>query len=396
MADWKDGFRQGSFRGVSFFIESHEFAGGRRAVEHEFPSKDVGNTEDIGRRLRGFSLEVYVLGDDYFQSRDDLIDALEAEGAGELIHPYLGTKSVQVFDFSVSETASEGRIARFQIKFVEAGEPKFPAESTDAFEQANSIADQILATTGGFFSSVFDVSGPARVLESAQDVVNQTSDVVLGIAKQAGDAAQGIADVAFQVRQIKGDINNLLRQPGLLVERFQNAFGLLFGAVSDSKTLASALSNGTSNIVYPEIQGADTPTVQKIKGNQQALKNFIIETSVANQAKAAVNGNYVSVNEAVIFREQVNQDVERQLDFVVDDNAFQELRDLSVAVSQALPPQTVGEVLTFTPNATLPALVISNRLFGNIDKEQEIINQNSIRHPGFVPAQSEIEVSSDG
>ena len=396
MADWRDNYVSGSFRGVPFFTASHEFTGGRRAVEHEFPSKDNGNTEDIGRRLRGFSLNIYVLGDDYFQLRDNLIDAFEAEGAGELIHPYLGTKSVQVFDFSVSETVEEGRIARFQVRFSEAGEPKFPAENSDAFEQTLSVADQILETTGSFFSTAFDVSGPSRIIESAQVIVEDTADVIEGIAKQGGDSAQGIADVAFAVRELKADSLALMREPALLAQRFQDSFALLRDAVGDSKTLASLLSNGTSNIQYDAVLGADTPTTRQIESNQLALKNFIIETSVSEQARAAVNGNFVSVNEAVDVRDLLSSDIDRQLDFVEDDNAFQSLRDLQVSSNDALPPAGVGEVLTFTPNGTLPALVISNRLFGNIEKEQEIINQNDIRHPGFVPAQIPIEVSSDG
>ena len=50
-ANWLKKFRQGSFRGVPFKTESHEFKSGRRIQRHEFPQRDQGRTEDLGRAL---------------------------------------------------------------------------------------------------------------------------------------------------------------------------------------------------------------------------------------------------------------------------------------------------------------------------------------------------------
>ena len=83
---WLEKFRQGSFKGIEFKTDSHNFVGGRRIQEHEFPQKEQNRTEDLGRKLRRFTLELLVIGDRYFANRDALVEALESEGPGEPIH----------------------------------------------------------------------------------------------------------------------------------------------------------------------------------------------------------------------------------------------------------------------------------------------------------------------
>lgn len=397
MADWRDDFREGSFRGVSFKTESHEFRGGRRNVDHEFPSKEEGNSEDIGKRLPRYNLSLLVIGDDYFAQRDALLEALETEGAGELIHPYLGTKQVQVGAFTLSETKEEGRMARFNVEFIESGVPKFPAEDTDAIEAAlQAVEDTLEAAQNAFATAATVANSPARVAEAAAATVSKAVDQVEQVAKTAGTVADGIASVAFAVREIKNDINTLLNTPAQLAARFQGAIALLFDAVGDdTKGLSNALSSGLSGFRDDEIVvPADTPTTLRLKSNQLAIENLVVESSVAAQAQAALSGNYVSVNDALDTLGLFNDDLSAQLDRLSDDDLYQRMKDLEVAVNKALPPQNTGEILTFTPPIALPALVISHQIFGDIDKAEEIIQQNKVRHPGFVPGRIPIEVSS--
>ncbi|MFB9087676.1 DNA circularization N-terminal domain-containing protein [Erwinia tracheiphila] len=83
---------KGSFRGVPFrMIEDTTLTGGRRIVRHEYPLRDEGLTEDMGRALRQYAFTAVVVGDDYFDQRDALINALEAGDVGELVHPNWGT-----------------------------------------------------------------------------------------------------------------------------------------------------------------------------------------------------------------------------------------------------------------------------------------------------------------
>jgi len=395
MADWKDDYRQGSFRGIEFKTLSHTFKSGRRNVDHEFPSKEEGNSEDIGKKLPRFTLNLYVLGDDYFAQRDELIEALDTEGPGELLHPYLGAKRVQVGSYSLTETVAEGRIARFSVDFTTAGEAKFPAEDTDAFQAViDSVFGALEAANSALEAGFTIINTPARVATAAADTIGEAADLIDNMAKTVGTGAQGIADVAFAIRNIKADVNSLMRIPGDLASRFQDAFALLFDAIDDKKQMSRVMSNVSSNFSPDPVIGGDTPTVNRIKGNQVAFENFFVQSSVATASQAAVLGNFVSVDESVDIKDLLNRDIAELLPKLQTDDSYQAMRDLEVAVNKALPPQDVGELVNFTPPKTLPALVIVHKIFGNIDQEEELINQNNIRHPGFVPAGIELEVAS--
>ncbi len=395
MAEWVEEYRQGSFRGVEFKTKSHELREGRRKVDHEFPSKEEGNSEDIGKRLFRDALDIYVIGDDYFAQRDALREALNTEGPGELIHPYLGTLQVQVGGYSMSETTDEGRMARFNVEFTEAGEPKFPAEATDAQQSVLNASGSALDASKNAFEEAFGVLGEAaRVAEDAAALVSDAADSIQEVTDKVGEGAQAIADVAFAIRNIKADAEALVRTPGLLVDRFHDAFALLFDAVVEPKDLSLALSGTTSNFQGDPVIGGDTPTVNTLRGNQLAIENMIVEASVSSSATAAIQGNYVSVDESVDVLALLNRDLDSQLDKISDDNLFQNIRDLKVAINRGLPPQDVGDLIQFTPKKSLPVVVISHKLFGNIEKEQEIIEQNKIRHPGFAEGGTELEVSS--
>ena len=58
---WRDGVVQGSFRSVPFQWEENGGDHGRRLVKHEFPNRDTGEGEDLGRKSRTFTLDVFIL-----------------------------------------------------------------------------------------------------------------------------------------------------------------------------------------------------------------------------------------------------------------------------------------------------------------------------------------------
>jgi prophage DNA circulation protein len=73
--------RQASFRGVPFKVFTTDTTFGRRLVEHTFVKRDTPYQEDLGRKVREFTIEAFVVGSDYESQRDALITAAETEGA---------------------------------------------------------------------------------------------------------------------------------------------------------------------------------------------------------------------------------------------------------------------------------------------------------------------------
>ena len=69
---WRDQWQTAKFRGVEFRFRTASATLGRRNVVHSYPGRDDPYVEDMGRKAREFSLEAFVLGDDYMAWRDRL------------------------------------------------------------------------------------------------------------------------------------------------------------------------------------------------------------------------------------------------------------------------------------------------------------------------------------
>ena len=129
---WRDRYLPASFRGVRFEVADHSAdIAGRRVQTHEYPGRDRPFAEDLGRRAKGFEIEGYIVGDDYMERRDRLIEACDKPGPGLLEHPYLGRRQVACIRCRVSERTSEGRMCRFSLQFGEAGRADYPTDRAD-------------------------------------------------------------------------------------------------------------------------------------------------------------------------------------------------------------------------------------------------------------------------
>lgn len=120
-----------------------------------YPNRDKPYTEDLGKITFRPSITAYVVGDDCFDQRDRLIDALNKPGPGTLVHPTYGELKVCVDgEVRVSTSKSEGRIVRFDLKFVEAGELSYPtsgaATAQTLMSSCSALDDCISDSFSGF------------------------------------------------------------------------------------------------------------------------------------------------------------------------------------------------------------------------------------------------------
>ncbi|HQR97572.1 MULTISPECIES: DNA circularization N-terminal domain-containing protein [unclassified Polaromonas] len=91
---WKDTLLDAKFRGVTFPVMNVGRSGRRAIVANEFAYRAGAELEDTGLRARTVKLKAVIYGDSYEDQLDELVKALEAPGAGELIHPIHGSMTV--------------------------------------------------------------------------------------------------------------------------------------------------------------------------------------------------------------------------------------------------------------------------------------------------------------
>jgi prophage DNA circulation protein len=132
---WRDALLPASFRGALFHVEAGAKESGRRIVIHQYPKKDTPYAEDMGRRVRTFTVRGYCItfpvetgvpnySRDYRTARDALIGALESSaGPGVLQLPTIEPIMVVNPQYRWSEEEKLGGYCVFDMTFVEFGSP---------------------------------------------------------------------------------------------------------------------------------------------------------------------------------------------------------------------------------------------------------------------------------
>jgi prophage DNA circulation protein len=386
---WIDNYRQAKFRTANFYVPNSENSGGRRGVVHEFPKRDLPYVEDMGRKARSFQLDAYVLGEDYFTLRDNLITALEKEGVGKLVHPYFGTLDVLCTNYSVRETVSEGRIARFTLTFVESGILKYPNTIIDTTSDVAIKKSIAITDNQVFLVENYDiVSSPYSVSQNAVSTIEKGLESV----ENAKKTVSAVSEFRKQVDYIQNNIIQLAYSPIDLAQEFSNL--ITFGTNifnSFSVTIQNAVEQFREmrklfDFIPDDVLASVSPS--------QEFSKFIQQSSVINALGLLSIINYSSLDEAVEFRNIVFDKVEQILLTTEDDALYTSLYNLETAVSRDIDERArqLPRLVSHFINASLPVINVSYDLYGTISEEQDIIDRNKINHPLFAPGGVPIEV----
>lgn len=392
---WKDRLLPASFRGIPFFVESHTHSGGRNFKRHEMPGQDGSFNEDLGKKTDGYTIEAYVLGDNYFFIRDALITAMKAEDAGLLIHPYLTPISVQPEGFTLKENNKSGRIAFLSLQFGEAGNSGFPLAVIDAVVAFANTAVTAIAAVSNAFETTYAVAGlPAYVLDSSVDTLSSFGDVILGALTTVKTDPDERAKLVKKIREFQDDKESTSKSGETLAEKSSELILALADTVAppensigrdDRLTIYTALINfdgGSSRVPVT------TVTRQAQKDNLEAIEKLIRGIALIRYAQQAVDIEFDSVQEALRVREEIYFLIETQLG-VVSDEEFQAFVDLQAGLVKALPGETIGNEKQVEVQKQ-SAIVLAYDLFGDLESYEDIILRNNVADPSEISGTIEV------
>ncbi|OQB05771.1 MAG: hypothetical protein BWY19_00796 [bacterium ADurb.Bin212] len=396
---WREELRQASFKGVQFFVEAHTASGGRRTIVTEFPDRDVPDTEDKGRKARSFKIEAYILGDNYFNQRDQLINACEnGTEPGELVHPFLGSRIVRCENYSFSETKTDGRYVQFSLEFVEAGQELFPNQNADVNANVIASADALSAASQNSFADKFSVlRKPQFVTDSATgkvgDFTKQLTDSLSGITS----ASEGTTDFAFSVRNLNAKTLDLVKTPSNLAAQMASSIGFLKGASNSPKDTFGELKKffkfGSSDKPIPQT----TPTRVAQAVNQKSLNDLTKQLAFVEAAKVAIEIPLQTSEEAASLKQELLAALDEQTLETDDDNVYQAQIQLMSDLAKAIPEpaQDLAFISKVQNNQTTNSLVLTHDYYENITFETDLIDRNKISHPGFIIGGRELEILND-
>lgn len=381
-----------SFRGVPFFVELAEQAGGRRTVTHEFPGRDDPYVEDLGRRARTFRVDGYVIGGpdagspSYVLNRDELLGALESEGPGELVHPYHGRLRAVCTALAMRESVSEGGLARFTLEFTETpAQAVAVEEAADLPGEVEQAAVAASAAMAAELEDGYDASGlPAFAVASAAEALGSLGyELGAALAPIVSDT-QELARLDVEVRSLISHATSLVREPADVVAAFAGVLAAVAGTTAGAPGAVLRALVTTYGVALGAPGPAITSTREREIANHAALVAALRRLLAVEAARLAPLVAWSSHEEAIAARDEIAELLDEQA-AAADDDAYPALVRLRAAVAQAVPGEAVlASLVTVDQRVAASSLRLTYQLYGSVDQEADVIARNRIRHPGFV------------
>ncbi|MEW6648146.1 MAG: DNA circularization N-terminal domain-containing protein [Pseudomonadota bacterium] len=383
---------QGQFRSARFIVPGDRGQVGRRTQVHEYPLRDDPYVEDLGRAGRRFTLEVFVDGSlvesgDYTEARDALIAALEEPGPGLLQHPWYGAMQVSLVEMGdISQSTRDGGRATFSLTFLAGGDLQFPAAATYTSSATQEAADAARAAALADFADRWSLDGLPEF--HVAELETRLLDNLAGIEAMVGSVAGPVADLIRAPADMGAEILGAISRVAIAA-----------GAPLRALNLYAALFNtGEDNLSIP----TTTADRRQQAASADALDRLMQRGAVIEAARQSTLAAYESRADALATEQLLADAIDTQLAAIdpfgqtIDDGVFEALEALRAAVTTDLRERgaRLPELRSYTPQATLPALVIAHRLYGDCERADEIVARNKIAHPGFVPGGETLEVLS--
>jgi prophage DNA circulation protein len=400
---WRNRLQKASFRGIEFHVNQATGSGGRNVVVHEYPLQEDHDTEDLGKKSGQFSFQAFLIGDDYDIARDTLIAALDQPSVATLVHPYLGSLSIRVVDYSWSITSRQGGYCSFNINYVKAGRgaPVFSANTADALVDA---ATQCLAQTTAQFVANFNTSGqPEFVRNSALDQLNTATDAIRKINGKINAAVAQVEDISSDIDDLGNELANLIQTPATLISTVAGVVSSFIGIASDIKTafgVYDQLLAGfkiTSPISRTAANGVATQNRAAMADNQELIGTALGSIAVVSMAQAIAADDvlFTSYDDAIAIRDALLAELDDQsAATTLSYSEYAAITELQTALYKRVEQLAPGlnKIEYIQRRTSLPALVIAHQVYGDATKADELVSRNSIANPLFMPAGKDIEV----
>jgi prophage DNA circulation protein len=323
-----------SFRGVSFLFNANNETGGRKSVVYEFPLRDKRTVTDLGKLLKTYKIKGIIKGsgEEYFQNRNQLIEALEAPGSGKLVHPIDGTVTVFAKPYVLNEKIAELGYAEFDLEFVATTEPIFPTQSQSQKSSVFSLIDQINSEVQSAFEAAWDVEF------LAQNTINKVVSALDNVNRAFVTASSLVSLTSNLITPFEQSINQLTDQaiiltPSDISSSVNDSFSNLFNACQSPEDQTTVMSSFSQFDAFDD--GGTTPglagesrqnTVSRAASNKNVLNISLLTNAIAlNYNFAATTSiNFTNEDEIIAQKERLNE----QFVYIINNNAFKDLEDI--------------------------------------------------------------------
>lgn len=406
--DFWSQLRPVSYRGVPFAVLEGDASFGRRNAIHTYPFRDGAWIEDLGKQARRVTLIGFVVGDDAIAQRNRLIQAVETPGNGELVHATLGRMTVNVLEFSTHERWDKGRMFEVRLVCMTSVPRIWPAAAASTTDAVTTAASGLsLSSIGAFISNIGSaLQYGATVAEQAVATVQKWAKTALTIAQAASSAYHLIAGAvsgpgsllsgfSLALSQLTSSGNTALSDAAQVgdsttattfAQSAQTSVADAVASAGGSKQQIAAASQLAGYTAPVSVTGI--PQAGSVGADQTAL--LYRRAAVAQMAIAVSSYQPASSDEATTIRGQLLDVIDAAIleaGNAGDDDVYASLITLKTASIQDLAAKSTGlpSMINYSFQATLPAVVLAQRLYQDSTRADELAQSADAIHPAFMP-----------
>ncbi len=393
MSTFAEKLRPASFREVPFSVTESTFTVGRRIHVFEYPQRDKPFVEDLGKSAREITVTAVFAGADYISGMQKLLDAMEQEGSGVLIHPMLGSMKVTPKESTkVTYSTKDCGYSFATLTFVESGDYVYPTSAVDTAAKVAAAASGLNAAALQAFIKRLDLTG-------AQDFVISTIGGRLSEYFQIDvyKTISSLFDVSDEMSTLAARaISYVNRTPRSFGQAVLNAFGFSRASYSVNNwrrvtRLLSRLvkSDGMNNSYAVARKSAESSRATAASLQVQALaRSAVLAEAISASANVGGSEGGISYEDMISIRDEVLGAIDAEMLKCEDDDVYLALEESRASVYDDMTSRAQDEarLITVTPPEVMPALVVAYDFYEDASRDQEIIDRNGVRHGGFVPA----------
>jgi hypothetical protein len=425
--------QKASFRGAQFAVFDAEVLFGRRNVLHEYPLKDEPFAEDLGRKAREYTINAFVIGEDYQSARNALMKAIEDdETPGTLVHPTLGSILVIPKECRVRFNNKEGNIEYFTLTFIEAGSQSFPSGGSNTGFFSSLFSSNGISSLINFFSSSFRVLNLPDFLHASavNNITGNPLNVSMGntgsftslvrnvlSSGNFGSANEEHTEIGDMLTKLDNNVDTYVDEPETLGNKITTIIVQLSNVFLNQPVLINSENTYLSTIKpnHPELSAleaqkrlqaygdgfAEVPLTTDLRlqqaANQEQLINLIRHCSLCEMIRITSIMDYASRQDALETRDVVDSYISPRLIILADDKedepylALNKARAAMVKDVNTRAATLKNKKYVQTADA-VPAIVFAYDQYEDASQDAEIIRRNKIRNPVFIPPLTLVEV----
>ncbi|HBI9584356.1 TPA: DNA circularization N-terminal domain-containing protein [Escherichia coli] len=380
-----DGLRDASFRGVPFFLVDTEGTGGRRAIPRAYPRRETAWTDDNGAVPGQQQINAKLLGKNFQDDLNALLDALNTPGPGELIHPWFGIQTVQVGKVTHRLSTEEDGIAYVTFEVFEAGERLFPSATDNTQQEVLTGIDAVKAAIddGDWFGALDGLGEMAgTIIATPGRLVSELSSFIDGVVDLVTEPPEALAVYTTLRNQWAGE-----RARQVATGALPEDITVKPGSVADGEI-------GFAIGLSPDYQ----PVSDSLQKNIDDFRQVVVLETLLGQANAVASMTFDTSDAALSAGDMLAAELHEQAVAAVENNQralWRTLRDLRQTVitdareRAARLPETRQVTLTTTTSAALLAW----REHGDTSRRDEIVQRNRLRHPSFILPTQPVEIT---